>query len=53
MGTHPIFESDFDCLTERKDVGMFEIGSFSHNFGAESSAFDEKKSQKWIRYEQK
>merc|ERR1711935_1307971 len=19
MGTHPIFESDFDCLTERKD----------------------------------
>jgi len=19
MGTHPIFESDFDCLTDRKD----------------------------------
>merc|ERR1712212_1445033 len=21
MGTHPIFESDFDCLTEREEVG--------------------------------
>jgi len=20
MGTHPIFESDFDCLTERENV---------------------------------
>jgi len=20
MGTHPIFESDFDCLTEKKNV---------------------------------
>jgi len=20
MGTHPIFESDFDCLTERKNA---------------------------------
>merc|ERR1712029_1200430 len=20
MGTHPIFESDFDCLTDRKDL---------------------------------
>merc|ERR1712130_801646 len=23
MGTHPIFESDFDCLTELKRVGRF------------------------------
>merc|ERR1739848_568145 len=22
MGTHPIFESDFDCLTESKSMGM-------------------------------
>merc|ERR1712106_436064 len=22
MGTHPIFESDFDCLTERKMIGL-------------------------------
>jgi len=21
MGTHPIFESDFDCLTERNKIG--------------------------------
>jgi len=21
MGTHPIFESDFDCLTEKKNMG--------------------------------
>merc|ERR1711892_1522903 len=24
MGTHPIFESDFDCLTERKKTKMSE-----------------------------
>merc|ERR1712147_382461 len=26
MGTHPIFESDFDCLTERKMLGQVMIG---------------------------
>jgi len=25
MGTHPIFESDFDCLTEWRDRKMQEI----------------------------
>merc|ERR1712131_499706 len=24
MGTHPIFESDFDCLTEKKSMSDFE-----------------------------
>jgi len=23
MGTHPIFESDFDCLTERENLLLF------------------------------
>jgi len=23
MGTHPIFESDFDCLTEKKNQNLF------------------------------
>merc|ERR1712156_889168 len=25
MGTHPIFESDFDCLTEMSDAGSVEV----------------------------
>merc|ERR1712233_185419 len=29
MGTHPIFESDFDCLTEMADLGFFGVGSDS------------------------
>jgi len=33
MGTHPIFESDFDCLTEKLEiggsVGLSENGSAS------------------------
>merc|ERR1712176_239001 len=24
MGTHPIFESDFDCLTEGSDMGLYD-----------------------------
>merc|ERR1711935_710973 len=28
MGTHPIFESDFDCLTEG-NAGFMEVGSFT------------------------
>jgi len=26
MGTHPIFESDFDCLTEKNGVREFSLG---------------------------
>jgi len=26
MGTHPIFESDFDCLTEKFQYGEFRNG---------------------------
>merc|ERR1711970_1597479 len=26
MGTHPIFESDFDCLTDMSESGQNEIG---------------------------
>merc|ERR1712131_115032 len=31
MGTHPIFESDFDCLTEKKNCRYVEVklGPFS------------------------
>jgi len=25
MGTHPIFESDFDCLTEWIEIGRFIV----------------------------
>merc|ERR1712035_210645 len=32
MGTHPIFESDFDCLTEMGIVDFFSgYGSYHHN----------------------
>jgi len=24
MGTHPIFESDFDCLTDNSEIGLNE-----------------------------
>merc|ERR1712106_1158568 len=30
MGTHPIFESDFDCLTEMGAIGIFEFGTERH-----------------------
>jgi len=26
MGTHPIFESDFDCLTEKPDTKTNNVG---------------------------
>jgi len=32
MGTHPIFESDFDCLTEYR-MGNFFSNLFSNLFG--------------------
>merc|ERR1712045_7069 len=37
MGTHPIFESDFDCLTElKRNVGSKkDIIAFLHEHGAE------------------
>merc|ERR1711935_1262514 len=34
MGTHPIFESDFDCLTEMEhtlNTGKFVVGSTAFN----------------------
>merc|ERR1711990_1147526 len=31
MGTHPIFESDFDCLTEMSKVGEIALGQHSRN----------------------
>merc|ERR1712037_777768 len=33
MGTHPIFESDFDCLTENVDRELGEFGGAGHYFG--------------------
>jgi len=33
MGTHPIFESDFDCLTECDLVAIIEIGVFEKKKG--------------------
>merc|ERR1711953_964876 len=32
MGTHPIFESDFDCLTERIEMGSEDWGQSSPSF---------------------
>merc|ERR1712189_168618 len=32
MGTHPIFESDFDCLTERETVKMVTIVETEEQF---------------------
>jgi len=40
MGTHPIFESDFDCLTERKNKNV-RIGIFA-NVAAEARGAPEK-----------
>jgi len=33
MGTHPIFESDFDCLTECQSVVDLHNGDFSRAVG--------------------
>merc|ERR1711887_407462 len=33
MGTHPIFESDFDCLTEREDDGSSNDGLAIDEYG--------------------
>merc|ERR1711917_189165 len=31
MGTHPIFESDFDCLTEKMTISALEENVFHHH----------------------
>merc|ERR1712193_378860 len=52
MGTHPIFESDFDCLTEMADLGFFGVGSDSSDSEEEvapeqeTRATEEKKPKK-------
>merc|ERR1712168_1769295 len=49
MGTHPIFESDFDCLTEK----MFrQFGRFGSRFGRQSYRFsgDEAQQMTWGQY---
>jgi len=33
MGTHPIFESDFDCLTEKQHEGTIFDTGYSCRFG--------------------
>merc|ERR1711993_231552 len=39
MGTHPIFESDFDCLTEKSiDTSMAQKLSFAENFALSGCA---------------
>merc|ERR1711990_908363 len=46
MGTHPIFESDFDCLTKK----MFrQFGRFGSRFGRQSYRFsgDEAQQMTW------
>jgi len=30
MGTHPIFESDFDCLTEKFEIRQTKIGLYQN-----------------------
>merc|ERR1711892_34970 len=37
MGTHPIFESDFDCLTERMNLGEIFGGADYEEIGSMSS----------------
>merc|ERR1711935_171409 len=34
MGTHPIFESDFDCLTDMSSIGSRLAGAANPQFGA-------------------
>merc|ERR1712141_159599 len=48
MGTHPIFESDFDCLTEKKknkkkmdDLGFINFDEFPDDFGTISEILNE------------
>jgi len=41
MGTHPIFESDFDCLTEIKMNNNEEIPVFKENSESELDETDD------------
>merc|ERR1712048_1481463 len=57
MGTHPIFESDFDCLTECWAKKPMKAGSCSHgnsvaNRSAEFEVSDTKKIYNWLRHEE-
>jgi len=46
MGTHPIFESDFDCLTDDSEI-LSEFYRFEKTFD-----FEKTRIQKQIRIEQ-
>merc|ERR1712201_13186 len=46
MGTHPIFESDFDCLTEVKSAKMAKAPQKSKEAKAKAASGGGKKSQK-------
>merc|ERR1712138_34071 len=46
MGTHPIFESDFDCLTEVKSAEMAKAPQKSKDAKAKATAGGGKKSKK-------
>merc|ERR1712193_334997 len=46
MGTHPIFESDFDCLTEVKSAEMAKAPQKSKEAKAKAAAGGGKKSKK-------
>merc|ERR1712157_53749 len=46
MGTHPIFESDFDCLTDLKLVEMAKAPQKSKDAKAKAAAGGGKKSKK-------
>merc|ERR1711902_188856 len=46
MGTHPIFESDFDCLTEVKSAEMAKAPQKSKDAKAKAAAGGGKKSKK-------
>merc|ERR1711899_699205 len=46
MGTHPIFESDFDCLTEVKSAKMAKAPQKSKDAKAKAAAGGGKKSKK-------
>merc|ERR1712227_130086 len=52
MGTHPIFESDFDCLTEVKSAEMAKAPQKSKEAKAKAASGGGKKSnrQKWPRH---
>jgi len=38
MGTHPIFESDFDCLTDKVSIGMTSLEVIGAGLGRTSTA---------------